>query len=312
MNYSIPNRLIFIWFGNSFPLANQLAIKSAIDKCKPEETLLIQEGLSMETEGIAELVNTYGVTLMDADSSWFNDLPPGGETALQLFNTLTSPASRANLLRMASLYKLGGIYLDMDTITTKSLDPLRTLDGFIGTETVALPGSLFHSKNPFRWLTAGIRMAAREFCVRIPYGYQLFKLIEPLYHQAVNNAVIGSAPKNPIWVTALNTIEQMPQDERLKRFRLGTHLMQGLTGNRSIPNMTVFNFRHFYPLGPEISAFWFKPGYAKQIHSMVRDETYLIHWYNSVEKRFLKQTIDRAFLDNHQNTPFYALVKTYL
>ncbi|MGL1902751.1 MAG: glycosyltransferase [Fibrobacterales bacterium] len=312
MEYKVPNRLIFIWFGSSFPLANQIAIKSAIHHCKPDETLLIQEGLTLDTEGIRELVEEHGVTLMDADASWFTDLPPGGNTALQLFNTLTSPASRANLLRMASLFKLGGIYLDMDTITTKSLDSLRTLDGFIGTETVALPGSLFHSKNPLKWIAAGLRMAARELCVRIPYGYQLFKLIEPLYHQAVNNAVIGSKPGNPVWVTAFDTIEQMPQDERLKRFRLGTHLMQGLTGNRTIPNMTVFNFRYFYPLGPEISAFWFKSGYANQLNTMLRKETYLIHWYNSVEKRFLKQTIDREFLATHNNSPFYTMVKTYL
>ncbi len=312
MNYPIPNRLIFIWFGTSFPLANQLAIKSAVNCCNPDEVLLIQKGLSPETEGISDLVANYKVTLKDADESWFDDLPSGGATALRLFNTVQSPASKANLLRMASLWKLGGIYLDMDTICIKDFNELRKLNGFCATETVALPSTLFHSKNPFRWAAAGLRLGIREACVRLPYGYALFRVIEGLYTQAVNNAVIGSMPKNPVWEQALNTIESMPKDEQLKRFRLGTHLMQNLTKNKSIPNMEVLPPTWFYPLGPEISAFWFKKGYRNKLESMLQKETILIHWYNSVEKRFLKQTIDSSYLTDNPDCAFTKLAEKHL
>jgi hypothetical protein len=312
MSKAIPNRLIFIWLGSRFPLANRIAIKSAIACCKPDETLLIQKGLNSETEGVKELIEEYGVVLADADDSCFNEIPIAKEIMIKLYNELGSPASKANLLRMASLYKLGGIYIDMDTICLKSFDDLRHLQGFCGTETVALPGDLFHSKNPFRWIAAGVRLALREVCVRIPFGFSIFRFFEPLYPQAVNNAVIGSAPGNPFWLEVFKAIEAMPEEEQTKRFRLGTHLMQKMTKNRTVDGMNVFDHKLFYPLGPEISAFWFKGKYGSHLNKLVYPETLLIHWYNSVEKRFLKEEISEKFFAKLPDSPFARLSKKYL
>ena len=171
----IPNRLIFIWFGNRFPFANVVAVRSAMRRCQPEETLLIHEGLDEDTPGVRELLDEPGFRLVEAGASWFDDLPPGGELAHELYEELGAPATRANLLRLAALWKLGGIYLDTDTITIKDLAPLRQHQGFCGVEVLGMPASLFDSKNPARWGAAGLRLAARAALSVTPMGDRAFR-----------------------------------------------------------------------------------------------------------------------------------------
>jgi hypothetical protein len=306
----IPNRLIFIWFGDHFPFTAQLAVKSAVRSCAPDEVLLIHQGLNENSEGIPELIRDYGLKLSYADDSWFTDLPEGGDLARDLFRTLKSPASRANLLRIAALYKVGGIYLDTDTITVRNFDSLRHHQGFCGTEYVAMPAALFNSINPVDWFSAWGRLAMREACLHIKDGWNTFRHVEYLYHIAANNAVIGSAPGNPFWLRAFDYMRDLPVEDRYKRFRLGSHLIQKVTGNKSTPDMEVLHPGYFYPLGPEISSFWFKPKTAIDLGEMLKDETLVVHWYNSVEER-LKQPINQEFVDLNPDTAFAALCRIH-
>ncbi len=309
----IPNRLIFIWFGQNFPLANLIAIRSAMRCCQPDETVLIHEGLSRDTPGLSSLLAQPGFRLMDAGPSWFDNLPPGGELACELYDELGSPATRANLLRLAALWKLGGIYLDTDTITIRDLAPLRRFRGFCGVEVLGMPASLFQSRNPLRWGAAALRLALRATLSVTPRGDQIFRRIEATYPHAVNNAVVGSCPENPIIARAFSTILKLDAATRRRRFRLGTHLMQQLTNNRSSPDMEVLPAAFFYPLGPELSLHWFANGTADRLEQLLRPDTHVVHWYSSLESRLRDGPITTRYIEkNRDRTAFAKLAAPYL
>jgi hypothetical protein len=309
----IPNRLIFIWFGSRFPFANVVAVRSAMRTCKPDETLLIHEGLSEDTPGVRDLMEEPGFRLEEAGSRWFENLPPGGELAHALYEELGAPATRANLLRLAALWKVGGIYLDTDTITIKDMAPLRRSRGFCGVEVLGMPASLFDSRNPARWGAAGLRLATRAALSVAPMGDRAFRRIEGFYPRAVNNAVVGSCPENRVIARAFSTIIEMDAATRRRRFRLGTHLMQRVTGNRSSADMEVLPPEYFYPLGPEISLQWFSPGSAQRIPQMIHENTHVVHWYSSLESRLQSGPLTAEYVEKNQDeTAFARLAADYL
>ncbi len=307
----IPNRLIFIWFGDSFPWENIIAMRSAINTNSPDEVLLIHQGLSADMPELAEFFKLKFFRFVEADVSWFKNLPDEG-IAWELFQELTSPASRANLLRLAVLWKMGGVYLDTDTITIRDLTPLRqSHQGFIGVEPVALPREYYQSSNPLRHIMVGLKFIWREFCARTPGGAKWFRYTEGWFHPSVNNAVIGSIPEHPMIKKAFETILTMDAETQRKRFRLGTHLMQDVTGNTSQENFEVFDSEYFYPLGPEISAQWFKKGTDTKVREFCRPNTFVVHWYNSVERRFLKENLSADWVKRNPACAFSKLVSEY-
>ncbi|MBW2261322.1 MAG: hypothetical protein JRG91_05045 [Deltaproteobacteria bacterium] len=306
----IPSRLVFIWFGSRLPVTARVAVRSAMSVCRPDETLIVHQGL--ESGQVKDLVEA-GARLVPAGREWFEGLPEGGDTAMRLYDDLASPASRANLLRLAVLWRKGGVYMDTDTITLRDLDDLRRFDGFCGLEPVALPGDLFGSPNPARWLAAGVRLAVREGCVRLGSGVDVFRRLERYYASAVNNAVLGSRPGNPIIARAFAEIGRMASSMRGRRYRLGTHLLQRLTLNRSGPDMRVLPSAYFYPLGPEISAHWFREGSASRLDAFLRPETRVVHWYSSVEERVGLRWIDEDYIRTHAGrTAFARLASAHL
>ncbi|SHK69041.1 glycosyltransferase [Fibrobacter sp. UWEL] len=307
----IPNRLIFIWLGPKFPWSGGLAIRSAYNVQKPQSIWLVHEGLKQEGDGWDLIKDIPGLEVIPVNDGHFEGLGDDGLCG-KLFHTLTAPASRANLLRLALLFKYGGVYLDTDIIMTKPFGEMMELRGFVGTEPVALPASLFKSINPFRWAFCGMQFAFRELCARMPGGYGLFRSFEGLFTAAVNNAVIGAEPGNETIVKAFEYIKTMPEEERLKRFRLGTRLLQNVTGNKSSDSMEVVPAPYFYPLGPEVSAHWFKNNTHKKVQKLVLPETRVVHWYNSVEGRFLKTKLSKEWVDSHPNTAFSELARIAL
>ena len=306
----IPSRLVFIWFGSRLPVTARVAVRSAMRVCRPDETLIVHGRL--DAGEVRDLVDE-GARLVPAGREWFEGLPDGGDTAMRLFDTLASPASRANLLRLAVLWRKGGIYLDTDTVTIRDLDDLRRFDGFCGLEPVALPADLFGSVNPVRWIAAGLRLALREGCVRLGSGVELFRRLEPLYAHAVNNAIVGSRPGNPIIARAFAEIDRMAPTRQVRRYRLGTHLLQELTRNISSRDMEVLPAGYFYPLGPEISAHWFREGGASRLDELLRPETRVVHWYSSVEERVGLRRIDEDYIRSHADrTAFARLAREHL
>jgi len=149
-------------------------------------------------------------------------------------------------------------------------------------------------------------------CAKLPEPDRAFRPIEGAYPQAVNNAVLGACRHNRVLARALERIPTLSQEAQLRRFRLGTHLMQEVTGNQSSPDMEVLPPAAFYPLGPEISIAWFRPGSAERLESLVGPDTYLVHWYASLESR-LDHPLDRQWIEgSSHHVAFSSLARPHL
>lgn len=319
----IPSRLIFIWFGRTFPYGNLLALRAARRGFRPAEILLVADDpdalrRTLE-ENAGDIAAWPELRLMEADLGWFDGLPHGaGAIAREVFTGKSSPATKANLVRLAALYKLGGVYLDFDALTVAAperLDALRARAGFCGTEHVALPADLFGSRNPLRWTAAGLRLAARQLCAVVPGGWRAFQAIEHLYPAEANNAVVGATAGHPFLDLCFRLMAELPPAERFRRFRLGTHLLQR-AARASAPGAPGIAFdvlppAHFYPLGPEISAHWFRRGTARHLDALLRPETTVVHWYNSVESRLGGSGLTEDWVKTHPDTAFAELVRRW-
>jgi len=304
----IPNRVFFIWFGNKLPLSTGLAILSTKRVQKPDETLLYiesEEG-EMSGEGYDLIKNEDGITIKKIDDSIFADLGDKGICS-HLYKLLKKPVSKTNLLRYALLYKQGGVYLDTDIITVKPWNDLLQYKGFCGLEPVAFPQKLYASKNPLFYLFAWIRFFWRFLCVYLPHGEQIFRPTEKFYSFCANGAILGSEPKNKFFEKAFDAINEMDEKEQLKHYRLGTHIMQKATGNKSSEIMEMFPPAYFYPVGPDISVHLFRDGSAKRLHKILLPQTRIIHWYNSVEKKYLHQQLNKKWLEEHSTSAFAKL-----
>lgn len=312
----IPNRLIFIWFGRRFPYGNLLALRSARRRFRPDEILLIAGDPGSMRAGLGDCASWPELRVEAADASWFEGLPHVAELARDLFNRQPplSPATRANLIRLAALYKRGGVYLDFDTISVRDPAPLLAKEGFCGLEALALPADLFHSKNPLRWIAAGARLGMRQLLANVPGGWRLFRPLERFYAAGANNAVIGARAGHPFLETCFRLMAALPADERLRRFRLGTHLLQKAVEAQASMGLAGFEVlppEYFYPLGPEISSHWFKPGTAARLDEMLLPRTLIVHWYNSVEGRFLKQELTPDWVASHPDTAMAEMVRRF-
>jgi hypothetical protein len=298
----IPNRIFFIWLGKYFPWSAGIAALSALRVQKPEEVVIYSD-IDLQGEGFDLVKNEKGITFKIIDNSLFENLNDN-QICMELFNKLKSPASKANLLRLALLYKYGGVYMDTDTITVKPFNDLLNFKGFCGTEPIALPAKLYNSLNPFAWFVCGLRFAWRFFCTYCPSGEQIFRKTENLFSQSANNAVLASEAKNPLIAKAFEEINLMNKALQLKRFRLGTHLLESISQNKSSEFMEVLPSSYFYPLGPEICRHFFLDGSAKRLNKMLLPNTRIVHWYNSVEHRFLKEPLSAAWIKKHPKSAF--------
>jgi len=145
----IPNRVIFIWLGKSFPWSGAKAICSAWKNQKPESIWLIHEGLEKKGNSWEAIKNIPTLQLMEVSDKNFEALHDD-ELCLSLFRTLKSPASKAHLLRLALLYKEGGVSLDTDVMEVRPWNDLLHQLAFCGVEPVAFPNAICKSLNPFR------------------------------------------------------------------------------------------------------------------------------------------------------------------
>ncbi|MDQ3001897.1 MAG: hypothetical protein M3Y08_11635 [Fibrobacterota bacterium] len=308
---AIPNRLIFIWFGREFPYGNILALRSAQKQCRPDEILLVVDHPNEVLGCLGSLAEWPEMKIVRASPDWFEDLPPGGTLASEVFEKSSHAPTKSNLLRLAVLYHSGGVYLDFDTITVRDLSPLRQGEGFFGLERVVFPFSFLARKNPLKWISAGLLLLLRELCARLPGGWKIFRRMEGMYPLAANNAIFGFEPRHPFLARCFLNLTAVPRAQLYRRFRLGTHLLQEVSQNQSGQTISAHPPSAFFPLGPEISNHWFLPGTAKSLPKMISDQTFIVHWYNSVESRFLKEPLTRDWLSKHEDSAIAELVRRF-
>jgi Glycosyltransferase sugar-binding region containing DXD motif len=309
---SVPRSAFFIWLGADMPYAHRLAVRSAAQNGGFSRVLLLHEPVLARSAGYEELARTPGVVLRPIDDDAFADIPH--EAALRaLYQSLATPAAKANVLRLVTLYREGGVYLDTDTITVRPFADLCSESAFFcGAERIVYPKHVIDARNPLvRW-AAHARSVVRMGLVLLPSGYRLFQRIEDFYALGVNNAVLGAAPRHPLCASMLETITALPEPARHVRFALGTHLLQAAVAAHP-DDVRVYPPAWFYPLGPEISAHWFRTTSAPRLEDVLSPHTHVVHWYASVKTRKVVPRIDREYVERRAGEELYsALVSKYV
>ncbi len=298
----IPATAHFVWFGQEFPWAYALSIRSAATHGGFERVVLHADSDLSSTPWWDWLAATpnFEVRRLDAESTL---LATGsdGPKLLALFESLSQPAAKSNMIRAALLDAEGGVYLDTDTITIKSLAPLReSASGFCGLERIVFPHSTVRSRAPWIWAMAGVKLGLRDIFRRLPGGWRSFRRIERYYAMAANNAVLAAEPNHPFIRELLNRMIQMNPQRQQVRFALGTHLLQEtLAQSDHRHTMEQHAPSAFYPLGPEISQHWFRPTTFSELDLVLRPATRVVHWYASVgTKNFISQMTPEAIGDS--------------
>jgi hypothetical protein len=298
---SFPKLAHFIWYGASFPWMNELALRSAHDRGGFERVVLHFDGRlsNDQCDALRAALPRLELRAIDPKRVFgaLGDAVMGTRLAA-LHGELQKPAARANVLRAALLAAEGGVYLDVDTVTVRALDPL--LGGaFCGTEPIAFPARVMHSRNPAVWARALALHAARHVLRDAPAGYRAFKRIEPLYARAANNAVLGAPAGHRFMRALLEAMVELPEARRHVRFALGTHLLQQTIERYPHDDLTVHEPAAFYPLGPEISRHWFRiapQGRTVQLSDVIDARTFVVHWYASVRNRALVDRMSPALV----------------
>ncbi len=279
----IPNTAHFVWLGNAFPWVYGLALRSAALKGGFKNVVLHHTDAIWNTPGWRAIENTERIKPRRLNArDYLFQTDRVGAALWHLYNKLEQPAAKSNLLRVAILAREGGVYLDTDIITVRSFEPLLDTGVFCGAERIALPANLIRSRLPHRWLAAFLRIAVRDLLRQLPSGWRMFKRIEHFYPAVVNNAVLGAAANHPFLIDMLERMLAMPPSKQRKRFALGTHLLEDSTASYRGDDLTLHPPCRFYPLGPEISAHWFRYDGKVRLEEVVHRDTVCVHWYASV------------------------------
>ena len=303
----IPPVAHFIWFGTQLPWVHALAIRSAARRGGFEQVVLHHADDLSRTPAWPELLATPGFAARPIDANVIFDRA-GADQLAPIYAKLQAPAARANVLRVAILAAEGGVYLDTDTLTVASLDPLRRAHGaFCGEERVVWPAVVRRSNNVIVKASGLARATVRELCRVLPDGWRRFRSIESHYPAAANNAVLASEPNHPFVRRLLANMLTLPPERRTVRFALGTHLLQDTLAHSREPDLCVLPPPVFYPLGPEISHHWFRTRRSlPSLDTVVAPDTLVVHWYASVRTQQLVPRIDADYVRAHADRQLFS------
>lgn len=303
----IPAKAHFIWFGSQFPWANVLAVQSAAARGDFEEVIL-HHADELDTPYWEEMIQTPGVRAVKLDpEALLEEAGVRGGALVDLYRRQSKPAARANMARAAILFLQGGVYMDLDVVTTRSLTPLREeADVFCGEEHIVLPHDVAHSRDPRDLVKAGLRLGVRDVFRRLPGGWRGFRRVEGLYKRAVNNAVFASTPGHAFVEELLTRMVTMSPDLQLVRFALGTHLLQKVVRDYEGPGLRVHRPGVFYPLAPEISEQWFQIKSPVALEEVLLPETRAVHWYASVRTKEIIPQIDPDYVRRHAHEQLFS------
>jgi hypothetical protein len=309
----IPSTAHFIWIGREFPWLSWAAVTSAARNGGFERVVLHHTHDLSGAPWWRALGDVPGV-----ESRRLRAVPlleeVRGARLVDRYRRLEKPAARSNVLRVALLARAGGVYLDMDTITVASLQDLRSEAGFFcGKERVAFPASVRESLNPLAWGGALARTALRDVLRRGSNGVALFRNVEHFYPAAANNAVLGASPNHPFLSALLERMLELPDRAFVRRFALGTLLLQRALEECPPSDGVVHPPEVFYPLGPELSEHWFRSKSAATLDEVLLSSTRVVHWYASVRTRRLVPEIDSEWVERAgESRLLAALVRSAL
>jgi hypothetical protein len=293
----IPSIAHFVWYGPKLPYLHALAIRSGATHGGFDSVRLHHTDTLDELPHVRDLYDIPNFELVPLDDRELCEQASGPALA-DLIGALKSPVARSNLVRTALVYRDGGVYLDMDTLTIRPFDEVRSrAPGFLGEEHIVFPEEVVGSRDPRVKAKAYLKTTVRDVFRRLPHGYRYFPRIEHHYHRAVNGAILGAVPGHAFCAEYMTAMSEVPKSRWNKPHALGTHLLQSVYKKYEGDDLHTFPPPYFYPLPPEISAHWFR-FYRDGVDPMevLDPATCCVHWYASVRTKKIVATMDEAEL----------------
>jgi hypothetical protein len=239
---------------------------------------------------------------------------PGSIAAL--YRGQPGPSQRKDLIRALLLVQQGGVYMDLDTVTVRSLRSLRESAGaFCGEERICFPGWSAGRKE-LRTQTRAYALTAVRYCLRLaPRGFEAFRLVEPLYALQVNGAVLGAEPESNFVRAYIRAMLALPTERAHSKSGIGPDLLAETVAGYQGGELRVLPPRWFYPLAPEISEHWWSRvrAPAEKLDRVLGEEAHVVHWYGSVRNAKLATRVDPGYVRTHASRQlFSALAARFL
>ena len=307
---TIPARLHFCWVGTSLPWACVFAVLSAAECSGLPEIILHHTDALLPGGELSALTAEARVTLRRLDPIGclreVGALLGVGDRLAALYETIDSPVKRTDILRAALLFRQGGIYLDLDTITVSSLHPLLDAVQFAGLEHIVWPHFVRSSRSPTLWGRSLILDLMRKAMRRIANGWRLFRQVERFYYRSVNNAVLGAEANTPLFARYLHAMLAVTPERLQDAYALGPDLLQSLLAKDRPADLVLHDPRVFYPLPPEISEHWFRSARKAELGALLSPETRVVHWYASTRSKARVALITPPYVREHRHNQLYS------
>lgn len=302
----IPPVAHFVWYGQTLPWVYAQAVRSAAVRGGFARVVLHHRDELSHCTVWPDLLRLPNFEARFLEEKNILRKAGGGELAGFADEPLSFPA-RSNLVRAALLYTEGGVYLDTDTVTVRSLTGLREAStAFLGLERIVFPHWVCRSRNPLVLIKAGLKDATRYVFRLLPYGYLFFPRLAPWYHLAANNAVLAAQPGHPFLASLLAAMVQVPEKQRRVPYALGTHILQSTLEQYSGRDVQTYGPEYFFPLGPQISQHWFRRGNKRPLEEVIGAETRVVHWYASDVNKSLIRRIDADYVKTNASHQLFS------
>lgn len=307
---TIPAKGHFCWIGTRLPWAYVFAVLSAAENSELQQitlhhTDLLEAGAGLRALELCPRVRLNRIDPIARLTEAGHALGIGDRLAA-IYRAVAAPAIRTDVLRVAILYLEGGVYLDLDTVTTASLLPLLETPQFVGREVLVWPRFARTSRSPAVWCRTLSLDVLRKLLRRLPGGWRLFRRVERFCYVAINNAVMGAEAKSPFCAACLRAMAAMPPARWSEPYALGPDLLQDVAGRFRGGELTVAEPHVFYPLPPQISEHWFRIERRVQLQAVLHPQTRVVHWYASVRTASKVAAIDPAYVREHRHSQLYS------
>jgi hypothetical protein len=307
---AIPARVHFCWIGASLPWAYAFAVLSAARRSGLPEVILHHTDDLADDVAARSLGGIANVRLARLDAVACVErvdraLGTGGRLAA-LYRATESAVTRADILRAAILWQQGGVYLDLDTVTTASLSPLLGVRQFVGCEYIVWPLRVRASRSALVWARHLTLDVARKVMREMPGGWKAFRRVERFYVRGINNAVMGAEARAPLVAVYLRAMVELPPAHAGQPYALGPDLLQEVVDRHRQGDLVVHEPAVFYPLPPEISTHWFRIVPRVRLESVLSEDTRVVHWYASVRGKVRIEEITPGYVRRHQEDQLYS------